>query len=394
MQIFNILIPLITYPYLIKVLGKEVYGLVVFVQAIVAYLVIIVGFGFNISATRQVSIHRDNKEKLDEIVSSVLIIKGYLFLICCIIIGFLIVFIPKAYGYEALFLLSMWACLHDLVFPIWYFSGVEQMKYITYITLLSRLVFLGLIFVFIHSSADYLYVPIIYGIGAFAAGSVALIMIFGNHKIKFKWQPIQNLKYYFKDSIPIFICNVSTVLYVSTNKVIVGTFLGMTEVAYYDLAEKITSILKIPLNTLSQSLFPKISKDKNINFVKKVFWISLLFNILLYILTLLFSQYVILILGGQQMLPAKLIVNILALTVPIVSISGILGVQLLIPFGYNIDVTRVVVISGMFYLLLILFLLFLGFFSIINISIIAVLTEVFVSIYMFYYCNKHKLWNK
>lgn len=387
------LIPLITYPYLIKVLGKETYGLVVFAQAIVAYLVIIVGFGFNISATREISINRDNREKLSEIVSSILIIKGLLFLLCSLVLCVLVVFIPKAHGYEILFLLSLWTCLYDVIFPIWYFEGIEQMKYITYITLLSRIVFLGLIFVLIHSAADYLYVPVIYGIGALAAGSVALMMIFGKHKIQFTWQSIQTLKYYIKDSIPIFVCNISTVLYVSTNKVIVGTFLGMTEVAYYDLAEKITSILKIPLNTLSQSLFPKISKEKNIDFVKKVFWISLSFNFFLYILTLLFSQYVILILGGQQMLPSKLIINILALTVPIVSISGILGIQLLIPFGYNKDVSRVVVSSGLFYLFLILILFLTGWFTIVNISVTTVLTEVFVSIYMFYYCKKRNLWN-
>jgi len=73
------LIPLLTYPYLIRVLGKETYGLVVFVQAIVAYMVILVGFGFNISATREISIHRENKEKLNEIVSSVLIVKSLFF---------------------------------------------------------------------------------------------------------------------------------------------------------------------------------------------------------------------------------------------------------------------------------------------------------------------------
>ena len=66
------LLPLITYPYLIRVLGKEIYGLIVFAQAVVGYLVILVGFGFNISATKEISIHRDNKEKLNEIVSSVI----------------------------------------------------------------------------------------------------------------------------------------------------------------------------------------------------------------------------------------------------------------------------------------------------------------------------------
>jgi len=139
---------------------------------------------------------------------------------------------------------------------MWYFQGIERMKYITYINLISRLIFLGLIFVFIHNPNDFLFVPIIYGIGALVSGSIALVIIFGNHQISFKWQPFQNLRYYFMDSFPIFVSNVSISLYVSTNKVITGTFLGMSEVAYYDLAEKLTSVLKLPQGILSQSLFP------------------------------------------------------------------------------------------------------------------------------------------
>lgn len=392
LQIFNLILPLITYPYLIRVLGKETYGLVVFAQAIVAYLVILVGFGFNISATREISIHRDNKDKLGEIVSSVLIIKSLLFLLSVALLGILLFFIPQSRSYEMLFLLSLWACLYDVIFPIWYFQGIEQMKYITYISLTSRLIFLSLIFVFIHKSSDYLFVPIIYGIGAVIAGGASLFLIFQKHRIRFKWQSYSTLKYYFKDSIPIFVSNVSVSLYVSTNKVITGTFLGMTEVAYYDLAEKLTSVLRIPQSILSQSLFPKISKEKNLNFIKRIFSISLLGNSLLFVLMLLLSHYIILLLGGSQMLPAIYVVNILAFTVPIVAMSNIFGIQLLIPFGYNKLFSRIILASGLFYLLLMLILWLTIGFSIISISVVTVITEVFVTTTMYYICKKLNLW--
>ena len=64
LRIFNMILPLITYPYLIRVLGKEIYGLVVFAQAIVNYLVMLVSFGFNISATKEVSVYRNDEKKL------------------------------------------------------------------------------------------------------------------------------------------------------------------------------------------------------------------------------------------------------------------------------------------------------------------------------------------
>ena len=189
---FNLLIPLFTYPYLIRVLGKETYGLVIYAQAIINYFAILVSFGFNISATKEISIHRENKEKLSEIVSSVLIIKAYLFIISFVSLAIFLFFIPQSKGNETLFLLSMTACLNEVLFPIWYFQGIEKMKYWTQITVVSRLIFLIFIFLLIHSPNDYLYVPIIYGIGYLISGSMSLYIIFYKHKIKFQLKRRKN----------------------------------------------------------------------------------------------------------------------------------------------------------------------------------------------------------
>lgn len=393
LQIFNMLIPLISYPYLIRILGKETYGLVVYAQAIVGYLVILVGFGFNISATKEISIHRDNREKLNEIVSSVLIIKILLFVLSAIVLVILLLVIPQAKGYEALFLLMLWMCMYDVIFPMWYFQGIERMKYITYITLVSRLTFLGLIFVFIHNPSDYLFIPIINGIGALLAGIMSLAIIFRKHKIQFTLQPIDRLKFYFKDSIPIFVSNVSIKLYVSTNKVIVGSFLGMTEVAYYDLAEKLASVLKMPIAILSQALFPKISKEKDLKFVRKIFQISLIANVSFYLLFVLLSKNIVLLLGGKTMMDAVLIVNLLASTLPIISMSNVFGIQLLIPFGHNRTYSGIILTSGLFYFLQSILIWATFGFTLINVTVITVTTEIFVSATMFYFCKKFKLWN-
>lgn len=392
LQVFNILIPLITFPYLIRVLGKETYGLVVFAQAIAGYFVVLVGFGFNITATREVSIHRGDNIKLSEILSSVLIIKGVLLLISFIILSTLIFFIPQAKGYESLFYLSMWFCFYDIMFPGWYFQGIEQMKWITYISLIMRLSFVGLIFIFIRNQSDFLLVPIFNGIGAIIAGSVALIIIFKKHKIKFRLQTFQVLKYYFKTATPIFISNISSSLYSTSNKVIIGVFLGMEEVSYYDLAEKITNILKIPQSIISQTIFPKISKEKNIKFIKRMFKLSILVNIGLVIILFIFTKDIIFILGSEQMIPAQTVVVIISLTVPFIAMSNIFGVQILIPFGYSKIYAKIIIATGLIYLLQLIFLWVSFEITIITISIITLTTEMFVSTTTFYFCKKNNLW--
>jgi PST family polysaccharide transporter len=385
------ILPLITYPYLIRVLGKETYGLVIFAQAITVYFLMLVSFGFNVSATKEVSINRHNKKKLSEIVNSVFIIKTCLFLFSIFILAVLSLFIPKIQAYSTLFYLSLWLCLYDILFPVWYFQGIEQMKYITYITLLSRLIFLGLIFVFIHAPEDYLFVPIINGIGAISAGCVSMIIVYHKHRMKFEIPSYKTLLYYFKDSIPIFISSVTSKLYVSTNKVLIGIFLTMSEVAYYDLAEKVLNVLKVPQQIIGQTVFPRISMNKDVNFVKKVLYISFILNVLFFVTVLLHGSTIINFLGGSELLPAKHTMYILAAILPIFALGNILGVQLLIPFGFNRDFTRVIVLSGMFYILQVLFLYCFNLFTIVNISIVIVLSEGLVSLGMFYYCKKNKL---
>lgn len=386
------LIPFLTYPYLIRILGKETYGLVVFAQAVVGYFVILVGFGFPITATKEVSIHRNNKEKLSEIISSVLIIKLILFVISLGILGALLHFIPQAKGYETLFFLSMWMCIYDIIFPGWYFQGIEQMKYVTVISIIMRLIFLGLIFIFIKSPADYLYVPFLYGVGSLAAGSISLFIVFRNHKIRFCWQPYSNLKYFLKDSLPIFISNVSSNIYISTNKIVIGAFLGMEEVSFYDLAEKITSLLKTPQGILVQSLFPKISKEKNLNFIKRIFKFSIITNLGIFLILIFSSNYIVLILGGKAMLPSTIFVIIMAITVPLNTISTIFGVLLLIANGFNKIFSRIIVTAGFFYLAQIITLWFFFEFTILTVLVITITTELYVSISMFYKCRKLGLW--
>ncbi|MFT0156633.1 oligosaccharide flippase family protein [Tenacibaculum ascidiaceicola] len=392
LQIINLLIPLATYPYLIQTLGKQLYGKVIYSQAIIGYLVILVNFGFNISATKEVSIHRENKHKITEIVSSVFQIKFAFLILTIIILTLALFFLNLDKEFHLLLYLTMWLCLYEFIFPVWYFQGLEEMKYITLITLSTRLLFLGLIFVFINSKEDYLLLPIISGIGAVLAGLISIYIVFIKHKVGFKIQKLDVLLYHIKEALPIFISNVSIRLYVSSNKVILGSFLGMTEVAYYDLAEKIVSILKMPQSILSRVLFPKISREKNMSFVKKVFKFSIGLNLFLYLCLFFLAEFLILLLGGEEMSPSLHILLILGITIPLVGIGNTLGVQVLIPLGYSKIFSKVIVSSGVLYSVLVTTLIISNNITILNLTILTVLIEVFVVFYMFLFSIRKKLW--
>jgi len=392
LQIFNMLAPLIAYPFLLRVLGKNNFGLVIYAQSIISYFVIIVTFGFNISATKKVSLHRNNTNKLGEIVSNVLIIKSILFLISLSILQLFLYYTKQDSDSVILFNLAMWLCFYEVIFPQWYFQGIEQMKYITYITLLIRIIFLGLIFIIIKTPENYLLLPLINGVGTIIAGLISIYIIFFRHNIKFKFQPIKKLKYYFNDALTIFVSSISFSVYKNTNKVIVGMFLGMSSIAYYDLAEKIIAVAKIPQNILSQSVFPKISLEKNIIFIKKIFKISILMNFIISIIVVIFAKHLILLLGNSNMLPSLEIIEILVFSIVIIAMGNVFGIQTLIPFGYNRKFTKVVLTSLIFYFFLLFMVWITLGFSMRNISIILVTVETFSTIYWYYFCKRKKLW--
>lgn len=391
LQFFNVLIPLITYLYLIRVLGVEKYGLVVFAQAMATYFLILVSFGFNLSATKQVSVHRDNKEKVSEILSSVMLIKTSLLVVSMIILGLILFFIPQAQNEYLLFFLSAHVCLYDAFFPIWYFQGKENMRFIALTSIAVRLVFVALIFVIIKSKEDYLFVPIINGIGSLLAILISFYALLVKEKNVLYIPTFKIIKYYFLDSIPFFISNVSIQVYVNTNKVIVGTFLGMADVAYYDLAEKILNMLKMPISIIGQVVYPKVSREKNIQFIKRLFNNSVALNVAIVVIIILLAKIPVMILGGENMLDAVNVLRILVFTVPIIAMSNIFGIQLLIPFGYQKAFTRVIVESGLVYVLLFAMLFLLKQVNLYTVATITVLTEVYVTTAMYLICKKKNI---
>jgi PST family polysaccharide transporter len=388
-QLFNILLPLVIYPYLIRVLGTETYGVVIFSQAIIMYFSMLINFGFNISATKDVAEYRKNPKKLNEIVSTVFIIKAFLWIFSFIILVGLILFIPSLQKHWLLFIFSFGITFNELLFPQWFFQGIEKMKYITIINITSKILFTFLIFLYVKNEQDYLLVPLFQSMGAFIGGVIAIYVVLVKEKISIGLQKITIVKYYFLESLPLFISAASVQIYVNANKILVGAFLGMTEVAYYDLGEKVLRLIKTPVGMLGQAAFPSLAIQKSVKKINNVMKVGIFITSVLILLVFIFSDLIVTILGGSDMQNAVPIIRILSVSGLMVAVSQFLGTSRLIIFGYKKEFTQVILSSGIVFCIAGFFLYVSDNVTVITLSWLAVAVETWVT-FAFFLVNYRK----
>ena len=262
----NYVLPLITFPYLVRVLGVEKFGLLAFASATIAYFNILTDYGFNLTATREISIYRDNKSKLNEIFSSVMIIKFILMIVSFILLLVLIFSFSKFKEDYKIFILTFGMVIGQVLFPQWFFQGMERMKYITFLNILAKGIFTIAIFVFIHKSSDYWKVPLINSLGFIVAGVIALYIIFKDFKIKFSFQRLNVLRHYFIDGWHIFISGIFGNIYSQGSIIILSIFTSEIIVGYYSIATRLCNVVINVFQVLVQSFFPYINKLKQKNY--------------------------------------------------------------------------------------------------------------------------------
>jgi len=388
LQIVNLVLFLITVPYLFRILGSQNYGLIIFAQTIAFYFSIFVNFGFNLTATRDISINREDNFKISEIVSSVLTIKTVLFLISLILMWFLTILVKPLRNNQLLLFLSMAACLSEALFPVWYFQGLEKMKYLTIINVVTRILATILILIVIDSREDYVIYPAILAIGTLMGAVAALAIVFRLHRIEFRILSIMVLYGYFRENILYFFSNISTQIYLNANKIIIGSFLGMVTLAYYDLADKIINIIKVPYSLIGQTLFPKVARDKDFSFLSRIMVFTFIFTVVIVIGIFFFSNPIIKFFSGVGNVNSMNILKILSLTLIPISIGMFYGDILLINYGLKMEYAKMR-FFGLFLYLTIFFILYIfDRISVIPIAMNIVIVEVFLAVYSYLLCKR------
>ncbi len=292
-------------PYLVIHIGYDGYGIVGFVNAVMIYFASFTDYGFTVSATRDLAINKDNPKLVSAIFSRVLSTKFLLLLVAGLILFPLIRIVPQFQEEPLAFALGYFIVMGQAVLPVWFFQGMEKMKYITYLNLGAKIVFTALIFIFVKDREDYPLVLLFYGLGNFISGILGLVLAVKQFKLQFIRPKISEIKEELLQGWHLFLANFSIVSYMNSNIFILGLFASNMVLGYFSIAEKIVMAMRQVLTIFHQATYPHVcqlviqGKSKVLQFYKQVF---LSFTALFFIFSVLvyaFATEIIMLLADE-----------------------------------------------------------------------------------------------
>lgn len=322
LQIINSLFGILIYPYLIRVLGAESYGLYVFALSVTSYFIGLISFGFSFPALKAIIENKDNQQVKNEIVSSVFTAKSYLAIISTIIFSVLLFTIPIMHDNWIIFGICFTQIIAEVLFPVWYFQGVQKMRIVTFIQLGFRILSLPFIFLFIKTSSDCWIYVLIATLSVISGGISSILFLKTKENITIRFVSIQSLKIYFRDAMPFFWSSSTGTIKQESVTIIIGAFFGMRDVALYDLANKIIILPRMLTMSINGALFPKIIENVQKTVVHKILRYETLIGFGVIAGVALFGRWIILILGGTAMLGSYPLAVILSVTVLVWLVVG------------------------------------------------------------------------
>lgn len=335
--VLNLLFPIITLPYVSRIIGAEGIGKVNFSNSIVNYFLIIASLGIPLYGVREIAKVRNDRKKLSQAFSEIFIV-NFLSTIVCIISYYLIVSNLVYFSKEKLLFLTVGINLFLNIFNLdWFYQGLEEYKYITIRSIIIKSISIVILFIFVRTREDYIKYALI-----------NIIAISGNNLInmlnirKFTSFTLKglNIKKRIRPILVLLSIQVAVNIYINLDTTMCGILADEVSVGYYSNAVKINKIIVTVVTSISTILLPRLSfyiENNEVNkfneIVSNVFKIIIFVGIPASIGMLFVSENIVNIMFGAEFIPAIKTMLILSPLIPILAIGNLFGTQVLMPIG-------------------------------------------------------------
>ena len=364
LQAITYILPIVILPYLFRVIGPEKFGLIAFAQAFVQYFMIMTDYGFSISATKEISLCRNEHAKVCKIFSSVMIIKVALAFLSLVALGIIVYFIPRFRNDWMIYAFSFGAVAGNAIFPVWFFQGTEKMKYIANLNIIGGIASAFFIFILVRGPQDYLMVPLITSSASLITGLLGQHIVFSKFKVSFEFPGYKNIRRQLDAGWNIFISNIAINTYTTTRVFTVGLLTNKTITGFYSVAERIAGLFQtFPLASFSQAIFPRLSKIfhknklKAFKIMQRIQQITINISLICLPVIFIFSHLIVRIVCGGDYQNTVLSLRLLLISVFFVSANAF-RVQFLLVCGKTHIYSRIHIIMAMIGLPLIFLLIY------------------------------------
>jgi len=357
-QFAQYILPLITVPYLVRVLEPSGYGLVAFGQGFIAYFTIFADYGFALSATRKISLEREDISAVSWTASNVWASKALLGAAGFILLLLAVSLVPKLQESSTLLLILYGAVIGSVLFPTWLFQGMERMVAISVINLIMQLFILFGVFTLVHRPEDYIIYAVIISAGSIFSGLAGTVIAFFMFKLKPVTPSRRSIIETLREGWVLFLSMSSVSLYTAGNAFILGLLANTTAVGYYSAAEKIVKAVLGLLGPITQAAYPKFSrmafesKDLALQWGRRMLFLVGSMALILSLVLFIAAPLIVRIILGPQYEPSITVMRLLAALPLLIAISNVLGVQIAFPFGLEKAILNLVFMAGIINILL------------------------------------------
>jgi PST family polysaccharide transporter len=357
-QFANYFLQLITFPYLVRTLGFEGFGLYAFVLSFAQYFLVITDYSFSLTATRDISIVRDDKKKISEIYSAVMAVKLILFSFCIVIMVILILFFQKFRMEWTLYVVSLLGVLGNFLFPVWFYQGIEKTKYIAFFNGIARITVTVCMFLFVKTQGDVIVAVFIQSMGVVLASIISLVVMFKYWSVKIVLPTKNNIVITIRDGWNIFVTLFSATLVNNTNVFILGILTNNQTVGYFAVADKIARVFHSLVSPLSAAIYPRVSKLFNeskstaVLFLRKVIFMGGIGFLCCSIILFVFSGLFVKLFTGSYSWHIQKLVMILSILPLSIFMDNIYGQQVLVNIGRTKEFMKGILFPGIGSLLL------------------------------------------
>jgi PST family polysaccharide transporter len=347
-QVSGYVLPLITLPYLTRVLGPGNFGLTAIGTALILYFAVVTEFGFAVTGTRQVAVAQNDPEQVSRTYSTIMLCKLCLMLLCFVTLLVLVATVPRFREHWPLYLVSFLQVVGWCLSPNWFLQGVQRMRFIAYSDYGAKIISVILIFSLVRKSSDYVLVAAFQSGGFLISALIGLWLVFVKLKVRLVQPRWADMRAVMIGGWPVFLSMASMTFMSSTNTMLLGFLSSPEQVGYLNAAQRLIIAVRALTNPVTSAVYPHMSRLVTtsrldaLRFLRKqVLWTGLPF--LLISLGMLFlSPLVVAKLYGSKYVETGVLLQLMSLTPVVHAVSMCYGTYFMLAFGYEKEWSKII----------------------------------------------------